>query len=75
MLNFLKVRGSYLGSLFCRKLGVSLSKSRFVDSVKSALTKANFPADVFTGHNFCIVAAIVTASVASVIAVSRPLGE
>ena len=62
MLNFLKVRGPYPGPLFCRKSGTPISKSRFVDSVRSALTKADFPVDVFTGHSFCIGAAIITAS-------------
>ena len=38
MLNFLKVRRSYPGPLFCRKSGMPLSKLRFVDSVRSALT-------------------------------------
>ena len=52
MLNFLKVRGSYLGPLFCRKSGTPLLKSRFVDCVGSALSKANLPAYVFTGHRF-----------------------
>ena len=52
MLNFLKVRGSYPGPLFCRKSGTPLSKSRFVDCVGSALSKVNLPADVFTGHKF-----------------------
>ena len=62
MLNFLKVRGTYPGPLFCRKSGAPLSKSRFVDCVRSALTKANFPADVFTGHSFRIGAATTAAS-------------
>ena len=62
MLNFLKVRGSRPGPLFCRKSGTPLSKSRFVDSVRSALTKANLPADVFAGHSFRIGAATTAAS-------------
>ena len=62
VLNFLKVRGSYLGPLFCRKSETPLSKSRFVDSVSSALTKANLPVDIFTGHSFCIGATTTAAS-------------
>ena len=50
--NFLKVKGSYSGPLFCRKAGTFLSKSRYVDCVGSALSKANLPADVFAGHRF-----------------------
>ena len=49
MLYFLKVRGSYPRSPFCRKSG---TPSRFVDCVGSALSKANLPADVFAGHRF-----------------------
>ena len=62
MLNFLKVRGSCLGPLFCRMSGAPLSKSRFVDSVRSALTKANLFADAFTGHSFRIGGTTTTAS-------------
>ena len=57
MLNFLKIRGTHPGPLFCRKSGAPLSKSRFVDCVRSALTKADLPADVFAGHSFHIGAA------------------
>ena len=62
MLNFLKVRRSCPGPLFRRKSGTPLSKSRFVDSVRSALTKANLPADVFAGHSFRIGSATTAAS-------------
>ena len=62
MLNFLKVRGTHPGPLFCRNSGAPLSKLRFVDCVRSALTKANLPADVFTGHSFRIGAATTDAS-------------
>ena len=38
-----------------RILIISIYQSQcFVDSVRSALTKANLPADIFTGHSFCI---------------------
>ena len=33
-----------------------------MDSVSSALTKANLPKDVFAGHSFCIGAATTVAS-------------
>ena len=62
MLNFLKVSRYHPGPLFCRKSGTPLSKSRFVNSVRSALTKANLPADVFAGHSFHIGATTTTAS-------------
>ena len=46
-----------------RILIISIYQSQcFVDSVRSALTKANFPADIFTGHSFCIGAATTAAS-------------
>lgn len=62
MLNFLKVRGSHPGPLFCWKSGSPLSKSSFVKSVRSALTTANLPADNFAGHSFRIGAATTAAS-------------
>ena len=62
MLSFLKVRGSHPGPLFCWKSGSPLSKSRFVESVRSALTTANLPANSFAGHSFRIGAATTAAS-------------
>ena len=59
---FSESKGCYPGPLFCRKSGTPLSRSRFVDSVRSALTKANLPADVFAGHSFRIGAATTAAS-------------
>ena len=62
MLSYLKVRGSHPGPLFCWQSGSPLSKSNFVDKVRSALTKANLPADNFAGHSFRIEAATTAAS-------------
>ena len=62
MLSYLKVRGSHPGHLFCWQSGSPLSKSNFVDKVRSALTTANLPADNFTGHSFRIGAATTATS-------------
>ena len=62
MLSYLKVRGSHPGPLFCWQSGSPLSKSHFVDKVRSALTTANLPADNFAGHSFRIGAATTAAS-------------
>ena len=62
ILNFLKVRGSHPGPLFCWQSGSPLSKPSFVDRVRSALTTANLPADNFAGHSFRIGAATTAAS-------------
>ena len=75
MLNFLKVRESYPGPLFCRKSGTPLSKSGFVDSVRSALTKANLPADIFAGYSCCIGAATAKASAGICDSSVRSLGH
>ena len=61
MLNFLKVRGSYPGPLFCRMSGATLSKLRFVNSVRLALNKANLCTDAFAGHTYRIRAATIAA--------------
>ena len=62
MFGYLKVRGSHSGPLFYWQSGSPLSKSNFVDKVRSALTKANLPADNFAGHSFRVGAATTAAS-------------
>ena len=47
--NFLKVKGSYSGPLFCRKTGTFLSKSRYVTrSEKSRLPHTQQQDTLFT---------------------------
>ena len=59
MLSYLKVRVSQPGPLFCWQSESPLSKSNFVDKVRSA---ANLPADNFSGHSFQIGATTIAAS-------------
>ena len=62
LLSYLKVREAHPGPLFCWQSGSPLSKSNFVDKVRSPLTTANLPADNFAGHSFRIGAATTAAS-------------
>ena len=50
-------RGDSPGAFFCSAEGVPLSKSRFVELVRSALTRAGVPIAGYSGHSFRIGAA------------------
>ena len=47
-------RGDSPGAFFCSAEGVPLSKSRFVELVRSALTRAGVPIAGYSGHSFRI---------------------
>jgi hypothetical protein len=54
---------------------VSLSKPRFVELVRSALTRAGVPVGGFSGHSFCIGAATAASQVGIPDSVIQALGR
>ena len=62
MLAYLEFRGAQQGPLFIWPDGTPLTRSRFVDEVRGALTKAKLPAKDFAGHSFRIGAASTAAA-------------
>ena len=54
-------RGSAPGAFFCTAEGVPLTKSRFVDMVRSALSRAGISTAGYSGHSFRIGAATAAA--------------
>ena len=62
LLRYLARRGSKPGALFICEDGSPLTKTKFVDEVRSALTKAGLPAKDFAGHSFRIGAATTAAT-------------
>lgn len=58
-------RGTAQGPFFCTAAGAALTKARFVEQVRSALTRAGIPLSGYSGHSFRIGAAT-TASQAGV---------
>ena len=58
-------RGTAQGPFFCSATGVALTKARFVEQVRLALTRAGIPITGYSGHSFRIGAAT-TASQAGV---------
>lgn len=62
LLTYLSKRGSKPGPLFQWQDGSPLTKSRFVEEVRSALSAANLPAKDFAGHSFRIGAATTAAT-------------
>lgn len=63
LLAYLAKRGSNPGPLFQWKDGTPLTKQKFVDEVRSALSAAGLPAKDFAGHSFRIGAATTAATV------------
>ena len=63
LLNYLARRGSESGALFQWQDGIPLSKTRFVEAVRQALTAAHLPAQDYAGHSFRI-GAVTTAAMA-----------
>ena len=63
MMAYLVYRGSKDGPLFCWPDGTPLTRTRFVQETRTALTKANLPAKDFAGHSFHIGAASTAAAV------------
>ena len=62
LLRYLTRRGSKLGALFICEDESPLTKTKFVDEVRSVLNKAGHPAQDFAGHSFCIGAATTAAT-------------
>ena len=62
LMSYLSLRGDKLGPLFQWKDQTPLSKTKFVEHVRSALTSANLPAHLFAGHSFRIGAATTAAT-------------
>ena len=63
LLSYLVSRGTKPGTLFLWADGSPLSKSKFVEEVRSALTKAGPSAKDYAGHSFRIGAATTAATV------------
>lgn len=63
VLAYLAYRGTVPGPLFTWPDGTPLTRTRFVQEVRQALTKANLPAGDFAGHSFRIGAASTAAGV------------
>ena len=63
LLAYLARRGPQPGALFICDDGSPLLKSRFVEEVRSALTKAGLPAQDYAGHSFRTGAATTAATV------------
>ena len=63
LLLYLANRGTKLGALFLQADTSPFSKSKLVEEVRSALTKAGLPPKDYAGHSFCIVAATTAATV------------
>ena len=61
LLNYLVIRGNRPGALFQWQDGTPLSKTRFVEAIRQALTAAHLPAKDYTGHSFRIGAATTAA--------------
>lgn len=62
VLNFMKIRRAGDGPLFMFEDGTPLSRSVFVKRVRSALTKAGFNHESYSGHSFRIGAATAAAA-------------
>ena len=61
LLTYLARRGDKPGALFQWKDGTPLSKSKFVEAVRQALSAAHLPAQDYAGHSFRIGAATTAA--------------
>ena len=63
LLSYLASRGTKPGALFTWADEFPLSKTKFVEEVRSALTKAGLPTKDYAGHSCCIGAATTAATV------------
>lgn len=63
LLSYLAYRGTKPGALFTWADGSTLSKTKFVEAVRSALTKAGLPAKDYEGHSFRMGAATTAVTV------------
>ena len=62
LLTYLLKRGDTPGALFQWENRIPLSKTKFVEAIRRALTAANLPAKDYAGHSFRIGAATTAAS-------------
>ena len=60
--NYLAKRGNTPGALFQWENKIPLSKTKFVEAIRRALTAASLPAKDYAGHSFRIGAATTAAS-------------
>ena len=62
MLQYLVVRGTQRGSLFCFQDGRLLTRQRFVEEMRKALQQAGIDQSKYCGHSFQIGAATMAAA-------------
>ena len=62
LLTYLERRGSTPGALFQWDNRIPLSKTKFVDATRQALSAANLPAKDYAGHSFRLGAATTAAT-------------
>ncbi len=75
LLQYLTIRGSDPGPLFCSPGGQPLIRSSFVGSVQSALVKLGYDPTLYAGHSFRIGAATTAASVGVSDAIIMSMGR
>ena len=75
LLSYLARRGNAPGPLFQWDNHLPLSKSKFVDHVRQALSAANIPAHSYAGHSFRIGAATTAASAGIEDSIIQTLGR
>ena len=75
LLSYLSVRGSSPGPLFILSDGRLLIRSRFVDRVREALTKAGIDQSKYSGHSFRIGAATTAAAKGMEDCIIKTLGQ
>ena len=72
---YVERRGSAAGAFFCSAGGLPLSKSRFVEQVRSALARAGISTERYSGHSFRIGAATAAAEAGVLDSTIQALGR
>ena len=75
MLQYLVVRGTQRGSLFCFQDGRLLTRQRFVEEMRKALQQAGIDQSKYCGHSFRIGAATTAAARGKEDSVIKTLGR
>ena len=73
--SYTSLRGTGAGAFFCTAEGTPLTKVRFVESVRTALSRAGVPIDGYSGHSFRIGAATAAAQAGIPDSVIQALGR